>query len=68
MRTFTVPFNRLNDDGFWTYDETQFDVRDEGFVFMFNNLVDLFNKFVEENHWDVAYIDQIYEVPYNGEV
>ena len=68
MRTFNIMFYRMQKgDMFYTDDETQFDTRDTDFVEMFNDLITLWNKFVEENEFDVAVIDQIYEVPYDGE-
>lgn len=69
-RTFNVCFSYNPGGGAedWINDETQFDIEDTGdFVGMFNELVSLFNDFIQENS-DLAgsVIDMINEVPYDG--
>ena len=64
MRTFNVRYlDPQNEE-----DETQFDVENNDFVTMFNDLVGLFGGFCSENYGDdPCWIICIEEVPYDGE-
>lgn len=69
-RTFNVCFSYYPGGGAEERinDETQFDIEDTGdFTGMFNELVSLFNDFIQENSdLTCAVISMIDEVPYDG--
>lgn len=63
MRTFNVGFSRSD----LSHDETQFDISDGCFEEMFNEIIQLFNDFVDDNGYMGTTILYLQEVPYDGE-
>ena len=67
-RTFNIHFFHVNDFGNIVDDETQFDVTScYNVEIIMNELIQLFNDFVDENAFANATITGIEEVPYDGE-
>lgn len=66
MRTFNIEYY----DPESKQDETQFDISDDDFVMMFNELISLFGDFCDDTYGSarsMCEIIRIYEVPYDGE-
>ena len=60
MKTYNVEYVCYDPEETW--DETQFDIVDNGnFEYMFNEVVTMFKEFAEECGYTAAYITKIYE-------
>lgn len=67
-RTFNIHFFHVNESGNIVEDETQFDVTScYNVESIMNELIHLFNDFVDENDFANVTITGIDEVPYDGE-